>query len=467
MEHGLPPGIVPSMPVNSTTPSPTPGMEFTVPSSTVGTPDAALPLNQMVPSGTEESMVHMSGVQEEPVGPDHTIAASDIQNEIARAGFVVPSTSAIPSITGNNKPPDDVTYKTKIPPNATSPNAMVSTKTELQYEHGEHMEDVARDQKSSNAVSEKKVEVGEIDNYGREDDAYEDDGDDALLPEAQPSHPRNEIDITAAKFRENAVHVFGLDFLKTGHMAEIFSQFNHKYIEWINDSSANIIFGDSGSAKKALESLSFPKAGDEPWRRTPDILVSEDVPPIFLQMRFAVPTDAKRFKKAVPKAVPVSHTTNPPSKDNKRRRQAVLSPEELQKRQKRAERFGESQAKAAGESAIVSAPAQATEAKNSAKWEMELTEEELEKRSNRANRFRTPTTETAAKCTSETAQVESATPLGSTAENMPITQIEVQPDAPAPSTTPVAEDLGAAQDKVQADDVANSVVAPLSNPEAA
>merc|ERR1719437_404607 len=84
-------------------------------------------------------------------------------------------------------------------------------------------------------------------------------------------------------------------------MDEIFSQFKHKWIEWINDSSANIVFGDATGAKK----------GDEPWRRTPDILVSEDVPPIYLQMRYATPADVKPSKKAVPKAAAPRQPTRP------------------------------------------------------------------------------------------------------------------------------------------------------------
>jgi hypothetical protein len=83
-------------------------------------------------------------------------------------------------------------------------------------------------------------------------------------------------------------------------MNEIFSQFQHRFIEWINDSSANIVFRSKESAKKALESLSYPKARDPPWRRTPDILVNDDCPPIFLQMRLATAADVKKGKKSAP-----------------------------------------------------------------------------------------------------------------------------------------------------------------------
>jgi len=274
-----------------------------------------------------------------------------------------------------------------------------------------------------------KEEAGKTDDEGGEEGleiSSEEEDDDAVLPEAQHSEPRNEVDAKTAKFRQNAVHVYGLDFLKTGHMDEIFSQFSHKYIEWINDSSANIVFADAPSAKKALEALSFPKVGDEPWRRTPDILVSEDVPAIFLQMRFAAPTDVKKAKKSVPKVEPVVHYTRAsrrqqgPSTSGGRRvlyadsqddreakpearpatkRPKVVPEEELRKRQKRAQRFGESQAEAptaaaASESAAPTAKAEAPEeapaekaGKRAAMPPPELTEEELAKRRKRAERF--------------------------------------------------------------------------------
>lgn len=138
----------------------------------------------------------------------------------------------------------------------------------------------------------------------RDDDDDDDMGDD-LVPEAQPTCARHDVS-TVAKFRENVVHVYGLDFLQTEHMNEIFNQFDHKYIEWINDSSANIIFKNAGCARQALDSLSYPKAGDAPWRRTPDILVSGDSPPVFLQMRLATWDDHKTSRKCVPKVLPLA-----------------------------------------------------------------------------------------------------------------------------------------------------------------
>ncbi|CAE7857223.1 HERC2, partial [Symbiodinium sp. KB8] len=140
-----------------------------------------------------------------------------------------------------------------------------------------------------------------------DDDESEDEEEVTALAAAQPAEPRNEVEKETKEFRTNAVHVYGLDFLKTNHMEEIFSQFGYKYVEWLNASSANIVFKNAEGAKKALEALSFPKTEDEPWRRTPDILVSEDVPPIFLQMRLATADDVKKAKRSVPKAMTPMH----------------------------------------------------------------------------------------------------------------------------------------------------------------
>lgn len=246
--------------------------------------------------------------------------------------------------------------------------------------------------------------------FGLEDDDVEID-DDTLLPEAQPTYPRSEVGSATPKYRDNAVHVYGLDFLKTDHMNEIFSQFQHKYIEWINESSANIIFRDAAGAKQALESLSYPKTGDDPWRRTPDILVTEDSPPVFLQLRLAVSTDVKQPRKAMPKLLPLA----PSAKVGRRRGGAgagvgaggeselqrllksprPLTEEERLKRQKRAERFGVSQSTppqkpATEEPANTASQVEGESNRRPMPEGVEATTEELAKRQKRSERFGAP-----------------------------------------------------------------------------
>jgi len=175
----------------------------------------------------------------------------------------------------------------------------------------------------------------------REDQSGEEDADD-FLPEAKPAHPRNEVDPKATQ-RQNAVYIYGLDFLKTSHLDEIFSQFDHKFIEWLNDSAANIIFAQPINSKKAMDALSVPKVGDEPWRRTPDILVSEGMPPIFLQMRLATTADVKPSKKAMPKISGYVNDRRRAGSDRvvTTRPKPAVTDEEAARRRKRATRFAD------------------------------------------------------------------------------------------------------------------------------
>ena len=58
-----------------------------------------------------------------------------------------------------------------------------------------------------------------------------------------------------ASIREEAVHILGKDFMTTKDLFEYFQQFNPKYVEWLNDSSANVVFEDASSAKRAIFNL--------------------------------------------------------------------------------------------------------------------------------------------------------------------------------------------------------------------
>lgn len=258
-------------------------------------------------------------------------------------------------------PPLGATASSSQPPQQPAPEQLTKSepqpdqRTEAQHQSSEGFHLTASKEDEKQIFTPGKPKEDEVADCAQEDD-------DVLLPEAQPSYPRTEVDTARATPRMNSVHVYGLDFLKTDHMNEIFSQFNHKYVEWINDSSANIIFKDATSAKKALESLSFPKVGDDPWRRTPDILVNEDLPPIFLQMRIATSSDVKQPKKSLPKAQPFMYAQEGRRQRSSRqrlysewpeakraldtasptpvRRKPLVCEEELQKRVKRAKRFG-------------------------------------------------------------------------------------------------------------------------------
>lgn len=268
------------------------------------------------------------------------------------------------------------------------------------------------------AKDETKKEDGaiEVDGKAEDGDEPEDGADDNMLPEARPTQSRREVPASCKTFRNNTVHIYGLDFLRTEHMDEIFSQFQPKYVEWIDDSSANVIFKDATVAKTALESLSFPKTNDTPWRRTPDILVTDDAPPIFLQMRLAVADDKKNGKRSFPSAPAANYqfkqqprrpasqgsprhkatgiAFRDPGAEKRRLEEAgiPLSEEELAKRRKRAERFGEDQAAADPPAAPADETAPARSQDDAVviaavAGDGALTKEEAARRQKRAERF--------------------------------------------------------------------------------
>lgn len=53
--------------------------------------------------------------------------------------------------------------------------------------------------------------------------------------------------------RTESIYAFGTDKLSTNELLLLFMDFEPKWVEWINDSSANVVFADGASAAKALE----------------------------------------------------------------------------------------------------------------------------------------------------------------------------------------------------------------------
>lgn len=63
--------------------------------------------------------------------------------------------------------------------------------------------------------------------------------------------------------RPNAIHVYGVDLLSTSDILKYFADYGPTYVEWINDSSANVLFGDEGTAARALVGLGKPLPPDQ------------------------------------------------------------------------------------------------------------------------------------------------------------------------------------------------------------
>jgi len=56
--------------------------------------------------------------------------------------------------------------------------------------------------------------------------------------------------------RMEAVHTYGTDRMSTQDLLSFFREYGPTHVEWINDSSANVVFADIYTARRALENLS-------------------------------------------------------------------------------------------------------------------------------------------------------------------------------------------------------------------
>ena len=63
--------------------------------------------------------------------------------------------------------------------------------------------------------------------------------------------------------RLDAIHVYGIDLLSTSDIFRYFTDYGPTFVEWLNDSSCNVIFRDDGTAKRALAGLGRPLPADQ------------------------------------------------------------------------------------------------------------------------------------------------------------------------------------------------------------
>lgn len=62
--------------------------------------------------------------------------------------------------------------------------------------------------------------------------------------------------------RPEAVHVYGVDVLSTPDILRYFSEWGPTFVEWLDDSSANVVFADELTAKRALVGRGKPLPPD-------------------------------------------------------------------------------------------------------------------------------------------------------------------------------------------------------------
>mmetsp|Transcript_8241 Transcript_8241/g.24586 ORF Transcript_8241/g.24586 Transcript_8241/m.24586 type:complete len:457 (+) Transcript_8241:321-1691(+) len=58
--------------------------------------------------------------------------------------------------------------------------------------------------------------------------------------------------------RREAIHLYGVDLLNTREVLSYFGEYQPVYVEWLDDSSCNVLFGDAFTAKRAIFALGKP-----------------------------------------------------------------------------------------------------------------------------------------------------------------------------------------------------------------
>ena len=58
-----------------------------------------------------------------------------------------------------------------------------------------------------------------------------------------------------AERRYDTLYVYGVDKLSTENIFEYFEEYGPTFVEWINDSSCNVVFSDTFGTRRALEGL--------------------------------------------------------------------------------------------------------------------------------------------------------------------------------------------------------------------
>jgi len=88
-----------------------------------------------------------------------------------------------------------------------------------------------------------------------------------LLGDAPHIAPRREFN-SFAPIRHNALYCYGVDFLSNKELLSIFADFDPKHVEWLDDSSCNVVFDNEHGVGKVLKNLathSLDDGPDSPW----------------------------------------------------------------------------------------------------------------------------------------------------------------------------------------------------------
>eukprot|EP00434_Breviolum_minutum_P030230 symbB.v1.2.026737.t2/scaffold2694.1/size91562/13 len=114
--------------------------------------------------------------------------------------------------------------------------------------------------------------------------------------------PRRELN-DLAPLRPEVLHCYGVDFLSNKEVLEVFDPWKPQQVEWLDDSSCNLIFGSEDSVQKVIQTLAVGDANG-PWTRTGPLSVaskdnkkgkarSRGLKKFCLQLRIATEADRK------------------------------------------------------------------------------------------------------------------------------------------------------------------------------
>ncbi|GFR48894.1 hypothetical protein Agub_g10839, partial [Astrephomene gubernaculifera] len=80
---------------------------------------------------------------------------------------------------------------------------------------------------------------------------------DAVLMDMDLYEQRREVGSDVER-RPNAIYLYGVDVMSTKEVLSYFTEYGPVFVEWLDDSSCNVLFSDANSAKRALVGKGTP-----------------------------------------------------------------------------------------------------------------------------------------------------------------------------------------------------------------
>lgn len=113
---------------------------------------------------------------------------------------------------------------------------------------------------ASTTQDEKEAEEPEEDK-GKGLELEEEEGEEEESMDVETREPKKEWPVEV-KRRQETLYLYGTDKMSTEDVFKYFVEYKPQFVEWIDDSSCNVVFDDHGSAAQAFVGVSDP-ADDE------------------------------------------------------------------------------------------------------------------------------------------------------------------------------------------------------------